>query len=255
MNEKRSQLKIEIDPSTKVHHFIGEYFEKNGYQDEIVEEVLSDGESLSDSQEIISNKPLFKKTISRMVAMQVFATILGDDSYFAHCGKSSLNGLIDEVMKFVIENNNYEWSYFKNKQISKNYTIQIVKFLNENFDLLSQKLSKCSSIYKYNNVMKAIVYGVIGEYMMIQDSENPEQKDYKNILINEYILIAEYFLDENHVRLLNGLLESLFAQMRAPIVEISDDQQMDEEDKNVIYECEIQSEVTEEIDESLLVDA
>ena len=62
--------------------------------------------------------------------------------------------------------------------------------------------------------MKAIVYGVIGEYLMIQSVENTDQKDYKNILINEYILIAEYFLDENHVKLLNGVLEGLFAEMK-----------------------------------------
>jgi transcription termination factor NusB len=117
-------------------------------------------------------------------------------------------------MKFVIENNNYEWSYFRNKQISKNFVIQLIKFLNENFHLISTKLLKCAAIYRYNHVMKAIVYGVIGEYLMIQSVENTDQKDYKNILINEYILIAEYFLDENHVKLLNGVLEGLFAEMK-----------------------------------------
>ena len=209
--EKRVKLTIGGRPSRRTNYFIGEYFEKNCQPEEILE---GDVESLADSQEIIINKPLFKKTISRMVAMQMFATILGDDLYFKHCGKESLNSLIDEIMKFVIENNNYEWSYFRNKQISKNFAIQLVKFLNENFHLISTKLLKCAAIYRYNHVMKAIVYGVIGEYLMIQSVENTDQKDYKNILINEYILIAEYFLDENHVKLLNGVLEGLFAEMK-----------------------------------------
>ena len=209
--EKRAKLTIGVSPSRKTNYFIGEYFEKNCQPEEILSE---DVDSLADSQEIIISKPLFKKTISRMIAMQMFATILGDDLYFKHCGKESLNGLIDEIMKFVIENNNYEWSYFRNKQISKNFAIQLIKFLSENFELLSTKLLKCAGIYRYNHVMKAIVYGVIGEYLMIQSLENADQKDYKNILINEYILIAEYFLDENHVKLLNGVLEGLFVEMK-----------------------------------------
>ena len=234
MAEKRTQLKIDINnqQSIKVFHCIDEYFENEDKNDRIkrVEEELSTKKAQFCRSEIVENdndnsqenknenellsKPLFKKTLSRLVVMQVLATIIGDENYLKCYEGGNLNIIFDEVLQFVILNNNYEWNYFKNKQLAKNFMKQLMQFINENREEISSILSKHSIFYKGDIVIYALLVCSVGEFIMMSKSEKVEQKDCKNILIHEYVLIAEYFLDDNHVKLFNGVLERILTEMK-----------------------------------------
>jgi transcription termination factor NusB len=204
--EKRKELKIELDPSKKVYNLIEEYLEKKAENLERFEKSESNVIEESEEEEIVlTSKPLFKKTLSRMVAVQMYSVMLNDDRYQNNCSENALNDLI----QFIVLNNNYEWPYFKNKQIAKNFIFQLINFVVSNIERISKIVMSQSYVFKYDNTVKAIMFCIVGEYLMIESAKQ-DDKDYKNILLNEYILISEYFIDENCVKLLNGALETVF---------------------------------------------
>lgn len=164
-----------------------------------------------EEDEIIKvDKVLFKKTLSRLVAMQIMYMIFDNKTYRKMLGKSELFLHFDEMMEFVLKNNYDEWKYFRNKQLARNFIKELVTFINDNIGFLAEAVESCRILFKDDIVMKSLTHCALAEYTMYLRNENRDkEKDYRVIIINEYVTIGEYFLVSNQIKLFNGILESI----------------------------------------------
>lgn len=190
-------------------------FEQKVIQEEIIEpEKLNIQENEREGQIIKIDKPLFKKTLSRLVAMQVIYLIFEDKNYKEKLGTENLPSYFDEMMEIVTQNNHDEWGYFRGKQLAKTFIKQLVFFINENIKIIGKILKEYYPAFKYETVIKALIYTALGEYLMYTtsvDAESDTKKftDYHSIIINEYVSVSQYFLHSNQIEFFNGILDNI----------------------------------------------
>ena len=78
--------------------------------------------STSESQsELIPHKALFKKTLSRIVFVQLIDSILSVDTLKNEISTNILLTKFSDLMTFIAENNDYECSFLQNKQLANNF--------------------------------------------------------------------------------------------------------------------------------------
>jgi len=63
-------------------------------------------------------------------------------------------------------------------------------------------------IYINESIYSSVIYAAITEFIYME-GKNLE-KDHRKIILNEYLLISEYFVNENEIKFVNGILNTIF---------------------------------------------
>jgi transcription termination factor NusB len=164
------------------------------------------------TSEPIQDKKLFKKTLSRIVFVQLIDSILSDDNIKKNISKNDLVLQFSSLMNFIAENNFHECSFIRNKQLSNNFIYDLFLTFNEHyFEIEKSVKNACQNqweIYINDAIYSSIIYCAIVE-LFYTEKKNIE-KDHKKIILNEYLLISEYFVNDNEIKFINGILNTIF---------------------------------------------
>ena len=162
--------------------------------------------------ELIPHKALFKKTLSRIVFVQLIDSILSVDTLKNEISTNILLTKFSDLMTFIAENNDYECSFLQNKQLANNFIHDLFVTFNENYNQIEQSVKEsCENhwtVYLNEAIYSSIVYSAISEFIYMEKKQS--EKDYKKIILNEYLLVSEYFLNENEIKFVNGILNTIF---------------------------------------------
>ena len=202
MSDKRSKLTINTTGITNPLSRFDKQFTQGISMDEIQQK--NEGEIIK------IDRPLFKKTLSRLVGMQILYVIFETPEYMKRLRDKQLEEIFEEILEFVEESDNLEWGYFRNKQLSRNLIKSLILFIGENFQEIESKLSSCEQVFKNKTVIRTLTYCAYSEYLMITRRES-DRKDYQSIITNEYVAVSEYFLHSHEIKFFNGILNGILS--------------------------------------------
>lgn len=180
----------------------------------IPEDCLVNGNLVDDSEgaEVqYKNTKLFKKTLSRIVLVQLVDSILSDVNLKDKISTEDLIMDFQNLLDFIIENNIHEWGYFKNKQIAKNFIRDLFIVFNKNYSRVQKSIKEfCQNQWEtyVDGMYSSIIQAAMAEFILSKEKES--EKDYKRIILNEYLLVSEHFLNDNEIKFINGILNTLF---------------------------------------------
>ena len=163
-------------------------------------------------EEFLPNKKLFKKTLSRIVFVQLIDSILASDDLKNEISTANLLDKFHDLMDFITDNNNYECSFLRDKQLSNNFIYDLFLIFNQNYLQIEQSVKEsCKNhweIYISEAMHSSIIYGAITEFLYMEEKKS--EKDHKKIILNEYLLVSECFLNESEMKFVNGILNTIF---------------------------------------------
>jgi transcription termination factor NusB len=177
-----------------------------------ISENIQNNQASADVQNSLVQKKLYKKTLSRIVFVQLIDSILSVESLKNELSTDSIVGKFFDLMSFIHENNFHECNFLQNKQLSNNFIYDLFLVFNQNYSKIKVMiLESCKNhwgIYINESIYSSVIYAAITEFIYME-GKNLE-KDHRKIILNEYLLISEYFVNENEIKFVNGILNTIF---------------------------------------------
>ena len=163
---------------------------------------------------------LFKKSFSRVVLIQII-NIIYDEINYKNIPQDSLlsmfkESLIDEYIKKIATVNTEEWSYFRCKNYETKLMHEFIKKLSVSFCNNYTKVVEIFDIHRSDSdnykpgINKVICFAAISELLTEEEGDDYNFQDQKKLLINEYVNISSFFVDQAYTNFINGLLNSVF---------------------------------------------
>ncbi len=220
MNEKRKVLSIK-NTHIKFHEMNNDN-EISSSKENLIEEICpSNNNDINiENQEItqINHQKIFKKTLSRVVFIQLIDWILSDECLRKEISTENLENQYNELIEFIIENNFHEWKVSQNKQLAKNFIHDLFVIFNKNFHIYGEYIKQfCQNNWelyiKDNDTALSIIYGGICDFIYSESKKTEQQKsekDLRSIICHEYAIVAEYFMEEGEIKFIIGILNTIF---------------------------------------------